>query len=144
MKLKDLVKYSKTVKILYVEDNKEARESTLLLLEELFDNIVVAEDGEDGYNKFITNKDNLDLIITDLNMPKLNGIDMIDKIRDTGSLIPVIVFSAYEDKDNYINSVKLNISYYLNKPINIKKFEPVIKKMVKKIIIKAINDEFDQ
>ena len=144
MKLKDLVKYSKTVKILYVEDNKEARESTLLLLEELFDNIVVAEDGEDGYNKFITNKDNLDLIITDLNMPKLNGIDMIDKIRDTGSLIPVIVFSAYEDKDNYINSVKLNISYYLNKPINIKKFEPVIKKTVKKIIIKAINDEFDQ
>ena len=144
MKLKDLVKYSKTVKILYVEDNKEARESTLLLLEELFDNIVVAEDGEDGYNKFIDNKDNLDLIITDLNMPKLNGIDMIDKIRDTGSAIPVIVFSAYEDKDNYINSVKLNISYYLNKPINIKKFEPVIKKTVKKIIIKAINDEFDQ
>ena len=142
MRLKDLVKYSKRVTILYVEDNKEARESTLDLLNVFFDDIVVAVDGEDGYNQFIENKDDIDLIITDINMPKLTGIEMIDKIRDINTQIPVIVFSAYEDKGNYINSVKLNISFYLNKPILLNKFEKVITKVVKKILITKIHEEF--
>ena len=143
MKLGNLIKYSKSINLLYVEDNKEARESILLMLNELFDNIIVATDGKDGLNKFKFNKNKIDLIITDINMPQLNGLEMIDKIRDINKKVPIIIFSSYEDKDNNINSVKLNISSYINKPIDIQKFEPVITKVVKKIIIQKIHEEFE-
>ena len=142
MDLKKLTQYTKDIKLLYVEDNLEARESTLELLSQFFDDITIAVNGAEGYEKFIENKDKLDLVITDISMPKLSGIDMIYKIRDTQSEIPVIIFSALEDRDNHINSVKLNISFYLNKPIILNRFKAIITKVIKKILIAKIHEEF--
>ena len=50
--LEDIIKYTKDLTLLYIEDNLEARENTLFILEEFFDNIIVAVDGEDGLDKF--------------------------------------------------------------------------------------------
>ncbi|MEA2019869.1 MAG: response regulator, partial [Campylobacterota bacterium] len=67
--IEEIIKYSQKLKLLYVEDNLEARESTVVILEEFFGDITVAINGEDGYEKFEQHQDTINLIITDINMP---------------------------------------------------------------------------
>jgi len=136
MDIKKLTEQSKNIKVLYCEDNIEARESTLFLLSEFFNTIVVAVDGEDGYNKFTSDENNFDLIITDINMPKLNGIEMIDKIRDIDTKIPILIFSAHDEHEYIINSIKLFISGFLFKPVEMDKFINIISNITKEFMIK--------
>jgi len=70
--MKDIIKDTKDMKLLYVEDNKDTRESTLLVLQNLFDNIFVAKNGQEGLELFEENSD-IDIVITDINMPVKNG-----------------------------------------------------------------------
>ena len=80
-KVSKLKSYTKKLKLLYVEDNEETRVSTLLMLERFFDEIILAVDGKDGLEKF--NIYNPDVIFTDINMPNLDGLQMIDKIKSS-------------------------------------------------------------
>ena len=114
--------FSKT-KLLYVEDNKEAREATLGVLEEFFKEIFVAVNGKEGYEKFIENYEDIDLIITDINMPNMNGIEMIEKIKKSDlKEVPILVLSAHNEVDYFINSIKVGINGYLLKPVDIEQF----------------------
>jgi len=82
--LKEILHCSKQLTLLYVEDNKEARESMRLMLENFFDTILVANDGEDGLQKYeqykLDTNSYIDIVITDIEMPKLDGIGLIKKI----------------------------------------------------------------
>jgi len=135
--IEDIIKYSQKLKLLYVEDNKEARESTTILLEEFFGDIIVAVDGEDGYNKFIENQDTIDIIITDINMPKLNGLEMIKKIRESNQNISILVLSAYNESGYFMDSIKLGVEGYLLKPIDIDQFLDVLSKVTLKLKAEA-------
>jgi len=125
--LVDIIKNTKNKKLLYVEDNQEARETTKLILEEFFDNIVVAIDGQDGYEKFRNN--DIDLIITDINMPKLNGLEMISKVRDIDNNVSVLILSAHNEPEFLNYSIQLNIDSYLLKPIDIDLFLEALTKI---------------
>ena len=129
--LENIIKYSKNLTLLYVEDNMEARENTIFILEEFFDNIVVAVDGEDGFNKFKDNE--IDIIITDINMPRLNGLDMLEKIRNIDKDIPVLILSAYNESNFFMESIKLDVDGYLLKPIDMEQFLATLHKIVEKI-----------
>ncbi|MEA3330637.1 MAG: EAL domain-containing protein [Campylobacterota bacterium] len=131
--LQNIVKYSSSLKLLYVEDDAMARKSTLSILEEFFDNILVAVDGKDGVEQYRQNK--IDLIITDINMPRLNGLDMIRKIREFDSEIAIFILSAYNESDFFIDSIKLDIEGYLLKPIDTKQFFSVLQKIIDKKIL---------
>jgi len=126
----EIIKYSKHLKLLYVEDNPDAREMTAMIFEDFFDDIVMAVDGEDGFRKFQEN--NFDLIITDINMPKLNGLDMIEKIREINENISILVLSAHNEDDFFIRSIKFSIDGYLLKPIDIDQFTNIINKIIEK------------
>ncbi len=130
-KIENILKYSKNLTILYVEDNLEARESTAMVLEEFFDNIIIAINGEDGYEKFLSNE--IDIIITDINMPRMNGLEMVKKIKEINTNIPILVLSAYNESGFFIDSIKLGVEGYLLKPIDIEQFIEVISKAVQKI-----------
>lgn len=127
----EVIKYTKNLKLLYVEDNQEARESTLIILSEFFDDITVAVDGEDGYNKYKQN--NIDLIITDINMPVLNGLDMVQRIKKDNKEISVLVLSAYNESEYFMQSIKHGIDGYLLKPIDMTQFLSVLGKIVQKV-----------
>ena len=132
--IEQIVSYTTNLKLLYVEDNEDARESTLMVLEDFFSDIVVAIDGEDGYEKF--HKNDIDLIITDINMPKLNGLEMIEKIRKIDKDITILVLSAYNESGFFMESIKLGVEGYLLKPIDISQFIGMLDKTTQKIQLK--------
>ena len=132
--MKKLMKFALQLKILYVEDNEEARESTLGLLDNIFGSITTAVNGEDGLDKF--NKDNFDLILTDINMPKMNGIEMTTKIRDTNKDIPILVLSAYNESGYFMETIKQGVEGYLLKPVDLNQFITMITKTIEKIYLK--------
>lgn len=133
-KINELISFSKTLKVLFVEDNQESREQAIKLLENWFTNIIVAVDGEDGLNKF--NNDRFDLIITDINMPKMNGIEMCSKIRGITKEIPIIILSAYNDSEHFLDTIKLNINGYVLKPIDITQFLDILYDTIERIKLK--------
>jgi len=129
--IKKIISQTSNLKLLYVEDNLEARESTIEIFEEFFKKIIIAVDGEDGFNKF--QEFHADIVITDLNMPKLNGIEMIQKIRKIEPEIPILVLSAYNETSYFMDSIKLGVDGYLLKPVDMEHFLFILQKVTKKI-----------
>ncbi len=118
-------------KLLYVEDNEISRISTLSVLEELFKYIVVAVDGEDGLEKFQAST--FDIIITDINMPKLNGLQMAKKIRELDKYVPIILNSAHDDTDFFLEGINIGIDGYLMKPFEIDPLCSILEKINKNL-----------
>ncbi len=133
---KNIINSTSKLKLLYVEDNKDARTSVLSILEEFFEDIIVCLDGEEGLRKFKEEK--IDLIITDINMPKMSGLEMSRAIREIDKEISILVFSAYNEPKYFVDSIKLGVDGYLLKPIDMEQFLGVISKIIEKY--KAIKD----
>lgn len=132
--MKDIIKISKTLKLLYVEDDEESRIPTLEMLRNFFIDISVAEDGQEALKLY--NKNKFDLIISDINMPKLSGVEMLKEIRKTDSEIPVLIFSAHNEVKYFIETIKLGVDGYILKPLEFSQFILVIKKVLDKIKLK--------
>ena len=106
---------TKDLTLLYVEDNKDAMDAALIILEELFDNILTAQDGEEALDVFNNNK--VDIVLSDINMPKMDGILLCEKIRQQNSDVYLILLSAFNDLEYYERALGLNIEGYLIKPL---------------------------
>ena len=120
MNLKDLLKVSKCLNVLYIEDD-QSREATTSLLNKIFNKVIVAIDGQDGLNKYIEyydkTKNYIDIIISDINMPKMNGIELSKNILKLNDKQTMIVTSAYNDSNYLIDLLNLGITSFLIKPI---------------------------
>jgi len=126
----DLIKYAQEWNLLYVDDDAFSLEMTCEILKKYFTNIITAIDGQDGYEKFKTNK--IDLIITDINMPKLTGLEMISKIREIDMDVSVLILSAYKEDDFFLQSIGFGVDGYLLKPIEPIQLETMVSKIIKK------------
>ena len=104
--------------VLYVEDSVTIRESTAEVLGGIFRKVIVAENGQDGIEKFDKFKDLFDIVITDIRMPELSGLEMSKKIREINKSIPIVITSAFNDTENLLDAINLKIGYYAVKPIN--------------------------
>jgi len=129
--LKDLVENTKTLKVLYVEDSQESRDVVLEFLDVFFDTIVIGVDGEDGLQKY--NSLEFDIVITDINMPKMNGLELIEKIRETNDSIPLLVLSAYNESEYFLESIKHGVDGYLLKPLDLNQVVTIFTKVVKRL-----------
>jgi len=138
--MKELMDYATKLTVLYVEDNELTRKATKIILNEFFDNIIIAVDGEDGLEKFKTN--DINLIITDIDMPKLDGLGMVKEIRKLNINVPVLIFSAYNDTDFFMNSIYLGVDGYLFKPLDLKQFEKAIFKSIRNVKLQKENFEY--
>ncbi|MDX9756869.1 MAG: response regulator [Sulfurimonas sp.] len=110
-----VLEYLKSLTLLCVEDNKTTQLIYNSIFEDLVKNIVYANNGEDGYQKFCD--EDIDLIISDYDMPVLNGIGMIKKIRERNKEIPIILVSSIQDVDVIVEALQLNVNNFLKKPI---------------------------
>jgi len=114
------VELIKNLKVLYVEDEVVLRDTTCCSLNSILKEVVVAENGQDGLEKF--KNEEFDLIITDLLMPVMTGTDMIIEIRKENKDIPIIVTTAYGSKNEDIIKLKdIGIDGYVMKPIDLMK-----------------------
>ncbi|WP_457748448.1 EAL domain-containing response regulator [Sulfurimonas sp.] len=129
--LRNIIDSTKTLKVLFVEDDDTAREALTQFMSTFFDVIVEACDGEDGWNKF--QNDTFDLVITDINMPKLNGLELTAKIKEIAPNMPVLVVSAHRETDFFLESIKLNIDGYILKPFEMEQFFSVITRVVHRL-----------
>ncbi len=112
-------------KILVCEDDELAREFLVRRLKREFESVFEAEDGEEGLAKY--NSSTPDLIVTDINMPKMDGIEMIKEIRSKDKEVPIIVISAFSDNENLLDCIENGVNGYIVKPVDSKKILDVIK-----------------
>ena len=119
----------KTLKVLYVEDEIILRDTTCNSLKSILKEIIVADNGKDGLEKF--KNDKFDLVISDLAMPIMGGSEMIEKIRLIDKNIPIIVTTAYGSQNEEVsNLTKIGMSDYVMKPVDIMKLVQTIDKIM--------------
>lgn len=106
--------------LLYVEDDDVIRVELSQLLTNFFSMVHVAKNGKEGLRTFLENQDEIDLILTDLNMPELSGIEMIKKIRTLDNKIPIIFATAHSDSEFLAEAIKLRVQEYIVKPIDVR------------------------
>lgn len=140
------MKIFKQFNLLYVEDNKETREETYSFLKDYFANVYVADNGNEGLRIFLNEK--VDLILSDINMPQLNGIQMSESIREKNKDVPIVFITNYFETDLLLQAIKLKVSDYLIKPVKIEKLinsmEVVVQQLHKKNTSEHQRKELEQ
>ena len=92
------INFLKSITLLYVEDEDGLRDQELRAYSKLFKKVFPCEDGDVALETFFKNQDEIDIIITDINMPKVSGIEFVRQVREVSD-IPVIVTTAYQEID---------------------------------------------
>lgn len=108
--------FLKTLTILYIEDDEDIQKSIFESFTNFFKKVFLASNGDEGLETFIEHKKDIDIIISDINMPKLTGIEMLKKIRERKENIPIIFTTAYTDTKYLLDAINLNVSEYVIKP----------------------------
>jgi len=115
----------KNLKILYIDDEDYIRANAVEYLSFYCDNVYEAYDGISGLESYEKYKP--DIIITDIKMPKLNGIEMVKKIRQKDKKTKVILATAFLETSYLLQAVELGLIKYLTKPITADKLLPVLR-----------------
>ncbi|MCT7589919.1 response regulator transcription factor [Aliarcobacter butzleri] len=132
----------KSLKVLIVEDEIKLANLIKASIKELFFKVNIAKDGIEGLKKFQSFKP--DIIISDITMPNLDGLEMCQKIREESN-IPIIILSAYSQKEKLLKAIDLGINKYFIKPFDIEEFLEYLKnlsKNIKKIKTYKLKDNF--
>lgn len=108
----------KNINVLYVEDEEDVREFTSKTIDTIVNSVVVASNGKEGLEKFSENPD-INLILTDINMPKMGGLEMCAEIRKINDTIPIVITSAHSDPDFLKKAIDVKVSAYAMKPIDL-------------------------
>lgn len=124
MQMKELAILLRNISILYVEDDYDTREEMTKILLEVSDNITVATSGSEALEHYYEKTPQI--IISDIAMPNLNGIEFIRKVRNENIQVPIILLTAHADVDYLLPAANLNIQSYIVKPINIKQLKEVL------------------
>jgi len=131
--------YLRKITLLYVEDDDNTREELEYFLEKKVFKLLVAKNGQEGLELF--KEHNPDLIITDIQMPVMNGIKMIKEIKDINPRVPIVIATAFNDTDYLFEAIKLNISNYLTKPLNLYTLSETLFSVSKNIFLEKENKE---
>ena len=114
----------KSLKILCVEDNKGVRKRLVNTLKFYFQDVKEADDGKEAYKIYQELKP--DVIMTDIDMPNMNGITLVKKIREKDSDIPLIILTAYSNEEYLLELINLKINHFILKPINAQKLQTAL------------------
>ncbi|WP_375722807.1 response regulator [Arcobacter sp. KX21116] len=117
--------------IIYAEDDEQVRINFQEIFKDFFKDVYVACDGAEAleiFNKLTLENKRIDAIISDLNMPNMNGVSLLKNIRAVNEDIPFYFTTAYSDENNLLEVIKLNVTAYFIKPIDI---SVIVKKVIK-------------
>ncbi|MDB2562455.1 EAL domain-containing protein [Sulfurimonas sp.] len=126
MDFKDL----ENINILYVEDEDIIRDNITDMLQDICQEIFTANNGEEGYKLFIEKEEHIHLIISDIQMPILSGLEMAKKIREVTYDVPIIFTTAFSDSKYLFESINIGVDAYVEKPIDIMQLLQTTKKTI--------------
>ncbi|WP_419782509.1 PAS domain S-box protein [Malaciobacter marinus] len=131
--------YLSKISILYVEDDKFTQDEVRYFLETKVKNFYCANNGQEGLDIFY--KESIDVIITDIQMPILTGLEMAKKIKEENSSIPIIITTAYNDTKYLFESINLGVSNYITKPLNLKDMIETLASIAKSILLEKEKEQ---
>ncbi len=124
--------FLKTLTILYVEDDETIRTSLGNILKKVFKEVITCVDGQDGVSNYKLYTQDMDMefdaVISDINMPNMNGLEMAKVIRELNMDIPIVMTTAHGESNYLMEAIKIGISGYTLKPINTKELLATIQK----------------
>ena len=127
------------ISVLFVEDNETIRFLYDRLLSNRFAEFYIGENGKEGLELFKTYSP--DLIITDISMPIMDGLEMIKHVKEINQEVKVIVMSAYSIKEYFLEAINLGVQGYLIKPVEAKKLYALINELAETILLKKELEE---
>ena len=127
----------KDITVLYCEDEDNLREVTGGILKSFTAKQFIAVDGAQGLEYFKEHQDEIDLIITDVNMPNMSGLEMAKEIKAINSNMPIIVATAFSNSEYLLDAIDLGVDKYVLKPVNIKK---LLDTMAKSLLYHELRD----
>ncbi len=130
--LKKLKEDAEGLSVLYVEDNEVLRKKACILLVKFFDTVYTAKDGEEGLENF--KKFHPEIVLTDIQMPKMDGLELSEEIRKLSRDTKIVIMSAFDDKENLHRGIVNKVSGFLSKPVNINSLVDLLQEVVDEIV----------
>ncbi|WP_428025840.1 response regulator transcription factor [Arcobacter sp.] len=134
-------------RVLLVEDEEDAREILSFYLDTVFDEVKIACDGKEGlelYEKAYKDNEIFDLVLTDIKMPNMDGLSMIESITNINENQKFIIVSAYKDEEYLFKSINLNVISYFVKPLEVKNMMEMLKKVKSKVLEDKSNEPIEE
>ncbi|PLY09058.1 MAG: DNA-binding response regulator [Arcobacter sp.] len=134
-------------RVLLVEDEEDAREILSFYLDTVFDEVEIACDGKEGfdlYEKAYKDNKTFDLVLTDIQMPNVDGLTMIENITAINENQKFIIVSAYKDEEYLFKSINLNVISYFVKPLEVKNMMEMLKKVKSKVLEDKSNEPVEE
>ena len=104
------------LKVLYVEDEPDLRERIRIVLEMHFETVVTASNGKEGLELFRSELP--DIVVCDIRMPVMDGLEMTEQIRKMAPGTPVIICTAFTETSYLLRAIELGVSCYVRKPLD--------------------------
>ena len=134
----------KNLTLLYVEDEDKIRNLLKSAIKHKFKEVITAGNGDEGFKKY--KKYQPDIIVSDILMPVCDGLEMSKHIRAISKDVPIILFSAFSEKEKLLSAIDIGIDKYLIKPVDIDELLETIEDIVTKKLsidnIIKLNDRY--
>lgn len=121
------LEFLNSIKVLYVEDEVDIRDELSEMLEFDIPNLYIAKNGQEGFEKFKELKP--DIIVTDIRMPIMDGLTMIERIKEIEPNIDVVITTAFSDTSYLMRAIEVGVDNYITKPIDYEKLIDTISKI---------------
>lgn len=126
--------FCRNLSALVVEDDPAVQFQTKSFLGRLFTTVETADDGKQGLEKFGEHR--YDLVVTDIQMPGMDGLEMVAKIRETAPEVVVVILSAHHEEEFLLRAIEMGVVYYARKPLEMAKFLETIRESMEKVVRK--------
>lgn len=126
--------FLKNITVLYVEDDEIIRKELSDVLNKVFKSVIIAFDGKEAIEKYNQEKNNIDVIVSDIVMPELTGLDLLNIIREENKEIPFIFTTAYSESQYLIEALKQGVNDYFIKPLDISELLIKIQELTSKTL----------
>ena len=123
--------------ILYAEDESIIRMNLTKQLSQYFKTVYAVKNGEEALEMY--KKVSPDVLMLDINMPQLSGLEVAHAVRETNKDIPIVILTAYTESPLLLDAVELNLSKYLVKPISKTKLKEALLKVEESLRLLALD-----